>query len=38
MMEDAMPGLPYHLDRTVVIRARPETGFQFCDNERWAKC
>jgi len=31
------PQLPYHLDRTVVIRARPETVFQFfTDNQRWA--
>jgi uncharacterized protein YndB with AHSA1/START domain len=33
-----MPELPYHLDRTVVIRANPETVFQFfTDSERWAK-
>lgn len=29
--------LPYHLDRTVVIRATPETVFQFLtDSARWA--
>lgn len=33
-----MPDLPYHLERTVVIRARPETVFSFfTDSERWAK-
>ncbi len=32
-----MPELPYHLDRTVVIRATPETVFQFfTDSRRWA--
>lgn len=33
-----MPELPYELPRTVVIRARPATVFQFfTDSERWAK-
>jgi uncharacterized protein YndB with AHSA1/START domain len=33
-----MPELPHHLDRTVVIRAKPDTVFQFfTDSERWAK-
>lgn len=33
-----MPDLPYQLERTVVIRARPETVFGFfTDSERWAK-
>jgi uncharacterized protein YndB with AHSA1/START domain len=32
-----MPELPHHLDRTVVIRARPETVFRFfTDSARWA--
>jgi uncharacterized protein YndB with AHSA1/START domain len=32
-----MPELPYHLDRTVVIKARPETVFRFfTDSARWA--
>lgn len=32
-----MPELPYHLDRTVVIKARPETVFRFfTDSGRWA--
>jgi uncharacterized protein YndB with AHSA1/START domain len=32
-----MHELPYQLDRTVVIKARPETVFQFfTDNVRWA--
>ena len=32
-----MPELPYHLDRTVVIHARPETVFRFfTDSGRWA--
>jgi uncharacterized protein YndB with AHSA1/START domain len=32
-----MPELPYHLERTVVIRAKPETVFRFfTDNARWA--
>ena len=32
-----MPELPYQLERTVVIRARPETVFQFfTDSQRWA--
>jgi uncharacterized protein YndB with AHSA1/START domain len=32
-----MQELPFHLDRTVVIRARRETVFQFfTDNARWA--
>jgi uncharacterized protein YndB with AHSA1/START domain len=33
-----MPELPYQLDRTVVIRATPETVFRFfTDSDRWAK-
>jgi uncharacterized protein YndB with AHSA1/START domain len=33
-----MPDLPHHLDRTVLIRATPETVFRyFTDSERWAK-
>jgi uncharacterized protein YndB with AHSA1/START domain len=33
-----MPEMPHHLDRTVVIRAKPDTVFQFfTDSERWAK-
>ncbi|HXP88184.1 MAG TPA: SRPBCC domain-containing protein [Bryobacteraceae bacterium] len=33
-----MPELPHHLDRTIVIRANPETVFRFfTDSERWAK-
>jgi uncharacterized protein YndB with AHSA1/START domain len=33
-----MPELTHHLDRTVVIRAKPDTVFQFfTDSERWAK-
>ncbi|MGA3324499.1 MAG: SRPBCC domain-containing protein [Terriglobia bacterium] len=32
-----MPELPYHLDRTVVIKAKPETVFRFfTDSARWA--
>ena len=32
-----MPELPYHLDRTVVIKAKPETVFRFfTDSVRWA--
>jgi uncharacterized protein YndB with AHSA1/START domain len=32
-----MPELPYHLNRTVVIRAKPETVFRFfTDSVRWA--
>ena len=32
-----MPELPYQLDRTVVIKARPETVFRFfTDSARWA--
>src|ERR1700683_395491 len=32
-----MPELPYHLNRTVVIKARPETVFRFfTDSARWA--
>ena len=32
-----MHDLPYHLDRTVVIKAKPETVFRFfTDSERWA--
>ncbi|MBZ5725460.1 MAG: SRPBCC domain-containing protein [Acidobacteriia bacterium] len=32
-----MPELPYHLDRSVVIRATPETVFRFfTDSPRWA--
>ncbi len=32
-----MPELPYHLDRTVVIRAKRETVFRFfTDSARWA--
>jgi len=32
-----MPELPYHLDRTVVIHAEPETVFRFfTDSARWA--
>jgi uncharacterized protein YndB with AHSA1/START domain len=32
-----MPELPYNLDRTVVIRAKPETVFRFfTDSARWA--
>jgi uncharacterized protein YndB with AHSA1/START domain len=32
-----MQELPFHLDRTVIIRARPETVFQFfTDSARWA--
>jgi len=32
-----MPELPHHLNRTVVIRAAPETVFQFfTDSQRWA--
>jgi uncharacterized protein YndB with AHSA1/START domain len=32
-----MPELPYQLDRTVVIKAKPETVFRFfTDSERWA--
>src|SRR5580693_2250302 len=32
-----MPELPYNLDRTVVIRAKRETVFQFfTDSSRWA--
>src|SRR5580658_1197267 len=32
-----MPELPYHLDRTVLIKARPETVFRFfTDSARWA--
>jgi uncharacterized protein YndB with AHSA1/START domain len=32
-----MRELPYHLNRTVVIRAKPETVFRFfTDNARWA--
>jgi uncharacterized protein YndB with AHSA1/START domain len=32
-----MPELPYHLNRTVVIRAKPETVFRFfTDSARWA--
>src|SRR5437763_10219956 len=32
-----MQELPYHLDRTVVIKARPDTVFQFfTDSARWA--
>jgi uncharacterized protein YndB with AHSA1/START domain len=32
-----MPELPYHLERTVVIRAAPETVFRFfTDSARWA--
>jgi uncharacterized protein YndB with AHSA1/START domain len=32
-----MHELPYQLDRTVVIKAKPETVFRFfTDNERWA--
>jgi uncharacterized protein YndB with AHSA1/START domain len=32
-----MPELPYQLDRTVVIRAKPETVFRFfTDSARWA--
>ena len=33
-----MTNLPYQLDRTVVIRATPETVFRFfTDSARWAK-
>ncbi len=32
-----MPELPYRLDRTIVIKARPETVFRFfTDSARWA--
>src|SRR5439155_26438787 len=32
-----MPELPYHLNRTVVINAKPETVFRFfTDSARWA--
>jgi uncharacterized protein YndB with AHSA1/START domain len=32
-----MPELPYHLDRTIVIKAKPETVFRFfTDSARWA--
>jgi len=32
-----MPPLPYQLERTVVIRATPETVFRFfTDSARWA--
>jgi uncharacterized protein YndB with AHSA1/START domain len=32
-----MPELPYQLERTVVIKAKPETVFRFfTDSERWA--
>ena len=32
-----MPELPYHLNRTVVIKAKPETVFRFfTDSARWA--
>ena len=32
-----MPELPYHLDRAVVIKAKPETVFRFfTDSARWA--
>jgi len=32
-----MPELPYHLERAVVIRAKPETVFRFfTDSQRWA--
>src|SRR5271157_1730751 len=32
-----MPPLPHHLDRSVVIRATPETVFRFfTDSARWA--
>jgi uncharacterized protein YndB with AHSA1/START domain len=32
-----MPELPYHLERVVVIRAKPEAVFRFfTDNARWA--
>src|SRR5579863_8384259 len=32
-----MPELPYQLDRTVVIKAKPETVFRFfTDSARWA--
>src|SRR5208283_3935041 len=32
-----MPELPYHLERTVVIKAKPETVFRFfTDSARWA--
>ena len=32
-----MPDLPYHLDRTVVIKAHPEAVFRFfTDSARWA--
>jgi uncharacterized protein YndB with AHSA1/START domain len=32
-----MPELPYHLERTVVIQAKPETVFRFfTDSARWA--
>jgi len=32
-----MPELPYRLDRTVVIHAKPEAVFRFfTDSARWA--
>lgn len=32
-----MPELPYHLERTILIRAKPEIVFQFfADSARWA--
>src|ERR1700742_4486667 len=32
-----MPELPYQLERTVVIKAKPETVFRFfTDSDRWA--